>query len=296
MKGILLSTITVLILASNALGQLAKGDRTLAWQVDMAEDNNYDLAFANASAACMESVHLFTTWNSVEPIQSNYDPGFIANFFDVMNLYYPATGTAVELQLAPVNTNVLEVPSDLSGLSLDDPVLINQFKSLLDTVFTHIPDVTLSALNIGNESDIYFGTDVNAYNEFKVFLDSVGPYAKQLYFNLHGTDLKIGTTLTFHGLLDPVQGPLCANLNANLDIIATTYYPLNPDFKMENPSVVAGDFGSLVAAYPSTSVPIYLVEAAMHRVQSVTALKLYKLNSIKKYLRHGMRITITLST
>jgi hypothetical protein len=260
MKNLLLVVIALVVWSNYSVGQLAKGDRILAWQVDVAEDNNYDLAFANAQNACMESAHLFTTWGTVEPTQGNYDASFIASFFDVINIYYPVTGVEVELQLAPVNTNVLELPSDMLGISLDDPIVINQFKSLLDTVFAHIPDLTLSSLNIGNESDIYFGSNASLYAEYKTFLDSVVPYAQQLYFNLHGSNLKVGTTLTFHGLTDPVQGPLCATLNAGLDIVTTTYYPLNPDFTMKNPNVVSSDFGALVAAYPSTSQPIYFAE------------------------------------
>ncbi|MFK7785066.1 MAG: T9SS type A sorting domain-containing protein [Crocinitomicaceae bacterium] len=260
MKKLLLVVMMFALLANYSFGQVAKGDRVLAWQVDMAEDGNYDLAFANAQNACMESAHLFTTWSSVEPTHGNYDASFIASFFDVINVYYPINGVDVELQLAPVNTSALELPSDLLGLSFDDPIVINQFKTLLDTVFAHIPNVTLSALNIGNESDIFFGVDAAEYSAYKTFLDSVVPYAQQLYFNLHGSNLNVGTTITFHGLTDAIQGPLCANLNTGLDIVATTYYPLNSDFTMKSPTVVSTDFATLVAAYPSTAQPIYFVE------------------------------------
>jgi len=115
-------------------------------------------------------------------------------------------------------------------------------------------------LNIGNESDINFGTDVNQYNEFKAFLDSVSSHAKALYFNLHGTELNVGTTFTHHGLIDNATSNLCKSVNDSLDIVSVTYYPLNGDFTMKPPSFVSTDFGTLVSEYPDTTQPIYFVE------------------------------------
>ncbi len=248
------------IFTSSAFCQLAKGDRILAWQVDMAENQNYDDDFAYAVDACMESIHLFSTWSNLEPTSGTFDQTMLAGYLDVANIYYPANGTKVELQLAPINTNVLELPGDLMSLPLNNQTVIDAFKNTLDTVFAHIPDMELAALNIGNESDIFLGSNASVYAEFKVFLDSVIPHAKQLYFNLHGTDLNVGTTLTFDGLTNPTTSALCQSLNANLDIVSTTYYPLEGNFQMEPASVVASDLGSLVLAYPDVNQPIYIVE------------------------------------
>ncbi|GAB5415975.1 MAG: hypothetical protein Crog4KO_07560 [Crocinitomicaceae bacterium] len=259
-----MKTLTTLAFAFGIISfvsaQLPKGDRILAYQVDPAENMNYDNDFALAKDACMESIHFSSNWSDYDSTSGNFDVTYIANFLDIINVYMPANGTKVELQIAPVNTNVLELPADLMSTTFDDPILINRFKTLLDTVFMHIPDLELSALNIGNESDIYFGTDANLYNEFGVFLDSVVPHAKQLYFNIHGEELKVGTTLTFNGLTDPLTASLCAPLNTNRDIVAVTYYPLESNFHMKPTSVVSADFDTLVSLYPDVSQPIYFVE------------------------------------
>jgi len=244
----------------SSFAQLPKGDRILAWQVDLAENNNYDSAFVYAQTGCMESVHLFYTWSGIEPTFGTFDESFINNTLDIANIYYPAYNTKVELQIAPINTNVKETPSDLLSTNFNDQTMIDRFKTLLDTVFQHIPNLELSALNIGNESDIYMGTNSSQYSAYKTFLDSVVPYAKQLYFNLHGTDLKVGTTLTFEGLTSVSTSALCQSVNNSLDIVALTYYPLNPDFTMESPSVVNVDFANLVSIYSDTLQPIYFVE------------------------------------
>jgi len=252
---LLFSLITI-----NSYAQLPKGDRILAWQVDMTQNANYDSAYAYAQTGCMESIHLTFAWSSIEPNAGNFDASYIANVLDVANIYYPAYGTKVELQIPTMNTNVKVTPTDLDSTNFDDIIMINRFKILLDTLFTHIPNVELSALNIGNESDIYMGTDPIQYNKYKTFLDSIVPYAKQLYFNIHGTDLKVGTTFTYDGLVGTSTSSLCQMVNNGLDIVAVTYYPLNPDFTMESPSVVNSDFSNLVGIYSDTLQPIYFVE------------------------------------
>ncbi|GAB5465239.1 MAG: hypothetical protein Kapaf2KO_06750 [Candidatus Kapaibacteriales bacterium] len=251
--------ILLTILVSTASG-LEQNGRILSWQLDLAEDANYDKAFQFGREACMESVHLFTTWTSIEPVAGEYDRTAIEGFLDVINIYYPIWPMKIELQIAPVNTGVKEVPKGLEGLPFSHPDMIQSFRALIDTVFAHITDVKFTALNIGNEGDINFGIDENAYRDFKVFLDSVVPYAKKKYRQLHNEELMVGTTLTHHSLTGDFTSNLCKILNEGLDIVSTTYYPINPDFTMKSPSVVVADFDKLVEKYPDKSQPIYFVE------------------------------------
>jgi hypothetical protein len=239
--------------------QMQKGDRTLAWQVDMTENNNYDSAFSYAKEGCMESVHLFYKWSDIEPDKDTFNPNII-NAFDIINIYYPLNNTKVELQLAVINTVDKETPNDLLSEDFKTQPMIDRFKIVLDTLFSHIPNVNLAALNIGNESDIFLGTDSLSYVDFKVFLDSVVPYAKQKYFNLYSKNLKVGTTLTFDGLTKEETKDYCKMINDSLDIVSVTYYPLNGDFTMKDPSVVFDDFDSIVKIYSDTSQPVYFVE------------------------------------
>lgn len=257
---ILVTILLANIFIINTYSQLPKGDRILAWQVDMAENNNYDSAYAYAQTGCMESIHLFFAWSSIEINNGNFDASYIANTLDIINFYHPYYGVKAELQIATINTVAKETPADLLTVDFDDPIMINRFKGLLDTLFTHIPNLELTALNIGNEHDIFMGNDATQYAQYKTFLDAVVPYAKQLYFDLHATDLKVGTTLTFDGLTSASTSSLCQSLNDSLDIVSLTYYPLNPDFTMESPAVVSSDFSNLISLYPDTQQPIYFAE------------------------------------
>lgn len=258
MKKNALLLLFIIGLGFQGFAQLPKGDRVLAWQVDMAENNNYDSAYSYA--ACIESIHFSFSWNLMEPDSGIFDATFITNTLGVSNVFLPAVGTKIELNIPTMNTVTKDVPADLVNVNFDDPVMINRFKGILDTIFTRMPDVEFSALNIGNESDIFMGADATKYAAYKVFLDSVVPYAKQLYFNLHNESLKVGTTLTHEGLTNLSTANLCKSLNNGLDVVSVTYYPLNNDFTMKPPTVVDADFLELVTEYPDTIQPIYFAE------------------------------------
>ena len=180
--------------------QVEKGDRILAYQVDMTENINYDSAFAYAQGGCIESIHLSITWSDIEVEEGDFNTAFLDQVLSVANLFYPAYGIQVELQIAPINTNVLTVPTDLRNEDFNSKIMIDRFQVLLDTVFSRIPNLKLAALNIGNESDVYFGEDVTSYALYGIFLDSIIPYAKAKYLELNGEELKVGTTFTFEGL------------------------------------------------------------------------------------------------
>lgn len=252
---LLLSLFTI-----NTNAQITRGDRVLAWQVDVTENNRLDSAISYAQAACMESIHYAFSWNLMEPTDGTFDQTYLNNSLGISDAYFTALGIKLELNIPTMNTVVKEVPEDLLGVDFDDPVMINRFKIILDTIFSRLPNLELSALNIGNESDVFMGTDAVQYNAYKTFLDSIVPYAKMLYFNIHNDSLKVGTALTHSGLTNTIQAPLCHLLNSDLDIVSTTYYPLNNDFTMKPPSVVNTDFSDLVTEYPDTAQPIYFVE------------------------------------
>ena len=255
-------TLLTISIIFNLSAQEPKGDRILAWQIDMAENLNYDSAFAYGVDACMESIHLSSTWVDIDTNAGNFDNDYITGILDAINWYYPTMGVKIEYQLAPLNTNVNTMPADLVGLAMDDPLVISRFKQTLDTVFSHLDVVEFSALNIGNEHDIYMGTDAAQYEEFKVFLDSVVPYAKNLYFDLHGEELIVGTTFTMEGILDPVKSSLCQDVNDGLDIVTVTYYPQSTTGGTgdESYAAIKADFEELIALYPDPTQEIYFSE------------------------------------
>ncbi len=254
--------IVLSILSSTApisFSQLAKGDRILAFQVEEAENQSYDDAFQLCTDNCMEVVHLQYPWGQYETNADEFDPDKMV-LMDITNFYYPANNMKLELNIGAMNTTVNDIPADLQDVSYASTEMADRFKAFLDTVFNRIPDVKLQALNISNESDIYMDGDAQLYADFKVFLDAVAPYAKQKYMEIHGEELNVGTTLTLGALVHPDTSVLCENLNSEMDIISTTYYPLVEGFQMAPPTVVASDFQSVIDIYDDVTQPIYMVE------------------------------------
>lgn len=259
-RSLLLLLFTTLLSGVAALAQSPKGNRTLAWQIDMAENEDYQTAMNYGLNGCLESLHFSLLWEDIEPDTGQFDQNWMAESLDIMNLYYPAVGIPLELVLTPTNTVVRTVPTELEVLPFDHPDMINGYKRLLDTVFARIPNVELTALNIGNESDVLFGTDASKFQAFQNFLAAVIPHAKALYQQYHGEPLLVGTTLTSDGMIHPDQRSLCQDLNSVTDLVSTTYYPLRPDFTVHPPDKVLEDFDSLVLFY-GTINPIYINEA-----------------------------------
>jgi hypothetical protein len=183
-------------------------------------------------------------------------------WLDFANLYYPNNShfdIPVDLNIDPVETNHEELPSDISGLAFDNPVIINRFKILLDSIFKHIPDLQLSSLVIGSEIDAYLGTDSGKWGQYITFYAAVSAYARTLR-----PGLKVSCEAQFAGLTTNASDYL-QKLNQYSDIIGVSYYPLYGDFTVKQPVSVASDFDNIVNQYPSK--PIFFYQAGYPSAQ-----------------------------
>lgn len=207
---------------------------------------NYDSCFAIGKKLEMTQTGLFQVWTSVETSPLNYNLAI----FDIANSYYPAQNMAIDLTLAPIATNVLEVPSDLTTTAFSSTVMINRFKRLLDSVKAHIPNITLSSLVIGSEHDVYLGSNTAKWNEYTIFYNAVSAYAKTIW-----PGLKVATELTFDGIVN--QNSFAQTLNSSSDYIGVSYYPLNANFTVKPVSTIPVDFAMLVGLYPSKPLCFY---------------------------------------
>ncbi len=238
--------------------QVPVGDRIISLDVSEAENQDYEAAFNMARDACMLSTNQFYPWSALEPTPEEFDQSFLSNV-ESANIFFPAFGVKVELSIPVINTVTREVPPDLETVSFDSPVFIDRFKTMLDTLFSRMPDIELAVLNIGNEHGFFLG-DSARVEQYIVFFEAAKSHAEALYFNLHGADLKVGTTLTFGALVDPALSGLMEHLNESADIISVTYYPLNENFTVRQPEEVLADFSQLVSLYRGTGKSIYFAE------------------------------------
>lgn len=207
---------------------------------------NYDSCFALGANLGMGQMGIFQSWTAIETAPNTFN----MTLFDIANYYYPLHGMPIDLTIAPISTNNLEVPSDLTATAFDNPIFINRFKTLLDSVKLHIPSVTLSSLIIGSEHDIYIGSNATLWGQYTTFYNSVSAYAKTLW-----PGLKVASELTFDGLVN--YNSFAQTLNTNSDYIGVSYYPLNTNFTVKPVSTIPIDFSTLVGLYPSKPICFY---------------------------------------
>jgi len=195
----------------------------------------------------MSSVGIHQAWTAIETAPNTFN----FNILDIANSYYPSRNITIDLNIDPLETNRLEVPSDLTSVAFDSLTFINRFKTLLDSVKVHIPNSTaFSSLVIGSEGDVYMGSNATLWQKYTTFYNAVSAYARTLW-----PGLKVSTELTFDGLIN--YNSYAQTLNANSDYIGVSYYPLNPNFTVKPVSTVPGDFTTITTLYPSKPICFY---------------------------------------
>ncbi len=240
----------LLFLAAGVKAQITPANNKIGLDISTNAQNssvfNYDSCFTVGYNLGMSQVGLFQKWSAIETSPLNYN----MTVFDIANIYYPAVNMPIDLTITPINTNVLEVPSDLTSAAFNSTVMISRFNRLLDSVKAHIPNVTLSSLVIGSEHDVYIGNNTSLWADYTVFYNAVMAHAKVLW-----PGLKVATELTFDGITS--HSTQAQTLNTNSDYIGVSYYPLNSNFTVKSPTVIPVDFSTLVNLFPTKKLCFY---------------------------------------
>lgn len=248
MKNKLLLFLFIIVVAKFN-GQVTPATNYISMDISTSPQNaafNYDSCFAIGDDIGMSSVGLFQNWTNIETAPLTYN--FVN--FDIANYYYPLHAMPIDLTIAPISTNNLEVPSDLVSVTFDDPMMISRFNKLLDSIKAHMPAVSLSSLVIGSEHDVYIGSNAILWNQYTTFYDSVTAHAKLLW-----PGLKVATELTFNGIIN--YNSFAQTLNTSSNYIGVSHYPLYNDFTVKPLSSLDGDFDTLVTLYPSKPICFY---------------------------------------
>lgn len=224
-----------------------KGTRTLALDAYSATSSDPSAGLAAAKAVGATSVTQLITWSMIEPSPNVYSTAVL----QPTNTLLPQSGLSLSLMIAVINTSLRDMPSDLNTLAFDDPKVIARFETMLDQVFAAIPNVELVSLGIGNEIDGYLTTSTQ-WTQYANFYATVSAYARS-----KRSGLKVGVQGTLYGMLaNKAAFQALGNVS---DVFLVSYYPLNSDSTVKDPSVVNGDLNNLAAAF--SSKPIQIREA-----------------------------------
>ncbi|WP_420644473.1 hypothetical protein [Candidatus Leptofilum sp.] len=211
-----------------------------------AEGEPFDDAFRLAQSAGAQATSLSVYWDDIEIAPGIYQPD--PNWLAIANAYYPAQQMQVSLAISVIDTNNLRLPADLADKSFDDPELIARFNSLLDYVAAQLTELTPQSLAIGNEIDLYLGSDVAQWRAYETFFVETAAYARTLWPNT-----LVGSKVTFEGIADE-RAAAIQSLNQHADVVLVTYYPLDGGFQVRPPTAVHDDFQTLADAFPDKTI------------------------------------------
>ncbi len=244
---------------------VAKGARVIGMDTnDAAADFNFNQSYALAQSIGVGAGTFHLDWNTDEGAGSGSTSGTltdVSSSLAIINAFYPATtpSSLVSLTIAPIDTPGAELPSDLSGDSMDNSNVIVRFTKFMDWALTQTPNVNFTSIQIGNEIDAPSAASSALYwSQYKTFLTSVVSH-------IHGTKpgVKVGVTVTLYGLLGQSGNGSVAqtgilSLLSVVDELGLTYYPLDGNFYVKSPSVAATDIAQVFTLVGST--PIYFQE------------------------------------
>lgn len=243
------------------LAPVLKGRRMLGMEINLttpASDYFKNMDFAKAAGA--EYVSLLLPWELIEPnaptdcsTPATYtDPG---NYLAILNSVLPKAGLKLSLTIAIINTNMDARPRSLKGRTVDDPVVQCRYGQMLKFVFSRIPALKLTSFQVANEVDAFpqSYTNPNFWLQFTRFVlvqkRIVKSYRSSVPVSFIAT---LGGAIGQTGNISAPSGLQLANMFT--DLVAVTYYPLGPNFTVQDPPQVARDVDALMARYPSKKV------------------------------------------
>ncbi len=214
-----------------------RGDRSLGVHVVPAGSEDFLQALTVAKSSGMNLLPLIFQWSVIDG-DLGYDPDHLVPAID---LVLPEQQLGLSLTISPIAADHRDLPPDIANLAFDDPIVINRFISLIDSLALGITRTQVRYFLLGNEVDLYFTNHRDEWAPYTRFCEAVAPVARAAF----GPNCRIGAECTTGSVATDNFGSIQA-LNAHLDVAVFTYYPVDDQFKMEPVSVVSGDLDHLL--------------------------------------------------
>jgi hypothetical protein len=226
---------------------IGRGDRSLGLGATFDSTNNYETSFNMSKDLGSQFEELPLPWDDIEKSPNKLDSDFVK----IANIYYPKRNTKIALNISPIDTNNVRLPKDLKGKKFNDKEVVDRYKKAVDYVLGGLSDVSLLSFSVGNEVDNYLNNHNDEWPEYIDFYRQISSYIKS-----KNPNAVVGVKMTYDGLMKYDEAD---NLNKFTDAVFVTYYPLDSNAKVKDPSTVSSDFRKLVSKY--NNKPIYILEA-----------------------------------
>ncbi|MFN3566086.1 MAG: hypothetical protein ACK4V1_08910 [Burkholderiaceae bacterium] len=257
---------------------------------------DYEREYRAVAALGARGAQTAAPWRSLNPTGTTYDLTLLTNPY-----FGPAALGGYGFRRIFLNVPVVALtqramPDDLVALAFNDPAVKTRLRALFDRVLPLLPNAA-TYLALGNEVDAYFSTRPNEWAAFIELVEDA-----RTYIRTRRPDLAVGVTTTFAAATG-AQAAAIATLNASMDFVALTYYPVDTrTFAARAPTAVADDVAAMLAlgasrpvvlqqwGYPSSPV-LGSGEAQQGRSSSLTPSA-----PGKARVRHGFRSSGSSST
>lgn len=216
--------------------------------------SNMMAAYDRTLKAGINFMACYGKWRDIEPRKGHYN-------FSTLNFQVSLAeqhNYPISFTFQIIDTVARTFPPYLKGKPWTNSEVRNQVMALIDAMAPRFRG-RVKWFMFGNEVDSYFLKHPNQVSGFASLYAAVARRLKRL-----DPGIQVSTTLQFSGLSH--LNDLLKPLNSQMDFLALTYGPYNPDWTVKSPSVVPGDFQAMMhfahgrkillqeIAYPSSPV------------------------------------------
>ncbi|MDX1992102.1 MAG: hypothetical protein SF029_06920 [bacterium] len=220
-------------------------------------EDTLDDAFFEIVQAGSDTYALSMWWSLMQPINQTVDLEELQGFLEIMRVlnlqpyFVMPTIDTVQLALPPEFVDANDSTQLAAGVHFNSSEVLESLGTLLDELVPLLMEYNTFYLSVGNEVDAWLSAHPDEIEPFLEFVSFARERVQQL-----APDLAVGVTMTYGGAM--TYPDLLADLIAVSDVIAFTYYPLNADFTVQDPSVVEEDMAALVEMI--SPMPVVLQE------------------------------------
>ncbi len=228
-----------------------RGARVLAIDVNPSASGSYDAAWTIAAGCGIQNVGLSLDWNQFETTPGTFADA--SGWLTIADAYYAAKGATLTLTLRPLHNAVKPVPADLAATRFEDAshTMATRFCAMLDWAMARLPNVTIEALVIGSEYDVYLNAHPSEWSDYGWFVSRVADHVHAAAYAARVP--RIAAEATYAGYLSQPAG--IAAINGICDVAGVSYYAIAGGFAVKDQSTVRAELDSLLP-FASASKPL----------------------------------------
>lgn len=200
----------------------------------------YENEYTAIQALGSKGAQTAAPWGSLNPTGTTYDLATISNPYFGLSKLAGYGYTSIFLNIPIITVSSRSMPADIAALAFDDPATKSRLRALIDVIKDQILS-QVKYVSFGNEVDTYFSTHPTEWTAYKNLVEDARSYLKSLKPNI-----IVGVTTTFDGATSKFVSQV-QNLNANMDGVMLTYYPISTSFIPREPGTVSADVAKMLS-------------------------------------------------